>query len=194
MFAKNRQRVEAHAAGADPDQLKNQLAGMDEMAGKLKTALVTRCTEDAWSDDVVKCFEGAASRNDMRGCQSKLPPDALERVLADVSKTMGGMGMGRGGRHGHGDHMGSDGSDSAGVIHHGMTPENGMQLPDVDEVGSLTAQLVTMDAAVSAAKNEAAKAQSDADRDAANAKVDELKKQQDELKAKLADAKARKGN
>src|ERR1700690_4464318 len=67
MFAKNRQRVEAHASGADPDLLKDQLAGMDEMAGKLKTALVTRCSEDAWSDEVVKCFDGAASREDMRG-------------------------------------------------------------------------------------------------------------------------------
>ncbi len=197
MFAKNRQRVEAHANGADPDQVKNQLAGMEEMGGKLKAALVTRCSEDAWSDEVIKCFAGAASREDMRGCQSKLPQDAQDKVAADVKATMGGRGMGRGGRHGRGDQAGSDGSDAvaggSGIIHHDMTPANGMQMPDVDEVGSLTAQLVTVDAAVSAAKNAVAKAQSDSERDAANAKLDDLKKQQDDLKAKLAAAKTRKG-
>ncbi len=203
MFAKNRKRVEAHATGADPDQLKNQLAGMDEMAGKLKAALVTRCSEDAWPDEVIKCFEGAASREDMRGCQSKLPQESQDKVLADVAKTMGGRGMGRG-RHGRGDQAGSDGSDAgsgggniagsgSGIIHHDMTPANGMQMPDVDEVGSLTAQLVTLDAAVSAAKNAVAKAQNDSDRDAATAKLVDLQKQQEDLKAKLTAARARKG-
>ncbi len=210
MFANNRKRVEARATGADPDQLKNMLAGMDEMAGKLKAALVTRCSEDAWSDEVIKCFAAAASREDMRGCQAKLPQDAQDKVAADVKATMGGRGMGRGGRHGRVDRAGSDGSGSdlagsgsgsgsgnvagSGIIHPNMTPENGMKMPDVDEVGSLTAQLVTLDAAVSAAKNAVAKAQDDSARDAANAKLDDLKKQQDDLKAKLAAAKARKGS
>ncbi|MDB4959484.1 MAG: hypothetical protein JWO36_7053 [Myxococcales bacterium] len=73
------------AAKADFDA---QAKLMETFSAQLKTTLTNRCTEDKWPTEVIDCYEGAASPEDMRKCRTKLPADAADRARVDEVKLM----------------------------------------------------------------------------------------------------------
>ena len=82
------------------DKVKGRMGG--EMAGpmvdrmaKLQGALVNHCSVDKWPDGVIKCFETAASRGDMKKCQEPLTDDQKMALEADITKLMVGGPTGK---------------------------------------------------------------------------------------------------
>ncbi len=109
------------AITAMTDKVKGRMGGGDnplvERMTKLQAAMVSHCNADKWPDAVIKCFDTAASRNDMKKCQEPLTDDQKMALEADVTKLMIGGGSGR--RHGgsgmvHGDMPGSGSGAPAG--------------------------------------------------------------------------------
>jgi hypothetical protein len=93
------------------DKVKGRMGG--EMAGpmvdrmaKLQGALVNHCSVDKWPDGVIKCFETASSRGDMKKCQEPLTDDQKMALDADVTKLMVGGPTGK--------HRGSNGGGMMG--------------------------------------------------------------------------------
>jgi small lipoprotein (TIGR04454 family) len=82
-----------------PPEMKQQMAAV---ADKLKGVLVNRCTEDKWSAEILDCTAKATSRDELKACQAKLPPEQAAKLQAEVIQAMtaGGMGMGMGRPHG----------------------------------------------------------------------------------------------
>jgi hypothetical protein len=77
-------------------------AKMEEAAGKLKVAIINRCTTDKWSADVVDCYKKAEKREDLTACRAKLPEDQAKALHTDELGVMTSLGVGRGMMGGHG--------------------------------------------------------------------------------------------
>jgi hypothetical protein len=92
MMAAGAKRMEA--SGGAPAEMK-------EAGNKMKQAMTTRCTEDKWSADVLDCYSKAASREDLKACREKLPPEQASKLQAEMMQVMAGM-MGKGGPNGMG--------------------------------------------------------------------------------------------
>jgi hypothetical protein len=102
MMAGNLKRMEGMG-----DQGSAMKAAMGEMTTKLKGVLVNRCTEDKWSAEIIDCTAKASSRDELKACQAKLPPEQAAKLQTEIIEVMrsgmGGMGMGR--PHGMGSGM-----------------------------------------------------------------------------------------
>jgi hypothetical protein len=72
---------------------------MEGMTSKLKGVLVNRCTEDKWSAEIIDCTAKASSRDELKACQAKLPPEQAAKLQTEIIEVMrsgmGSMGMGR---------------------------------------------------------------------------------------------------
>jgi hypothetical protein len=74
----------------------SSLSGGPEAAGvkdKLQAIYSKHCTENKWSDEVLRCFETASGMTGLRTCRGKLPPDQASKLQAEIMGAMtGGMG------------------------------------------------------------------------------------------------------
>jgi len=70
---------------------------MQNMVGKLKTALTQRCNEDKWPPEVMTCFTTVAKMKDMLACQAKLSAEQQAKLKTEIQQVMlgamGGMRM-----------------------------------------------------------------------------------------------------
>jgi hypothetical protein len=118
MIASRKQRLDEQGSNLPPElkaRMEERSKKMDEVSGALKQAMTNRCTEDKWSADVLKCYEGAGSMEDIRKCRGMLPADQAQKLQAEemqvMMKAMGGQpgmgGPGMGSMPGHPD-MGGD--------------------------------------------------------------------------------------
>lgn len=102
MMAAGQKRMESMPGGM-PADIK---AKMDEASGKLKTVIANRCTEDKWSAEIIDCYNKAATREDLKACRAKLPPEQASKLQSEemqvMSQMMGGGGMPGGHEHGMG--------------------------------------------------------------------------------------------
>lgn len=57
-----------------------------------KAILVQRCTQDAWSEDAIRCFSVAATKPVLDGCFAKLP-DAGVKLRAELNLALGGASI-----------------------------------------------------------------------------------------------------
>jgi hypothetical protein len=86
---------------------------MSELAGKMRTALTRRCSEDSWPPDAVACFGKLTSPADMQGCESKLTAGQLAKMRKDLvqaTSTMRTLGT----APGHPPTLAGSGESSAG--------------------------------------------------------------------------------
>jgi hypothetical protein len=60
-------------------------SGMKE---KLQAIYATRCTEDRWPAEVVKCYEEAAGMQGLTACRGKLPPELGTKLRGEIMSTM----------------------------------------------------------------------------------------------------------
>ena len=159
MMAAGQKRMESMPGGM-PADIK---AKMDEASAKLKTVIANRCTEDKWSAEIIDCYNKAATREDLKACRAKLPPEQASKLQSEemqvMSQMMGG-GPGRGMHGAGGPHMvGSP------------PPANPAAAEQHDEINRKNADAIKADA----------DAQSVADRQAAQAALRDLRKQAAEL-------------
>lgn len=80
--------------------------GGDEVKTKLQAVMTTRCTEDKWSAEVIKCYATEVKdMASMKACRSKLTQEQQDKAMNDIrSVMMGAMGGAGGGpMHGAGD-------------------------------------------------------------------------------------------
>ena len=91
MMAAGAKRMEA--MGGMPPEMKQK---MDDAAVKLKQVITNRCTEDKWSTEIIDCYQKATTREDLKACRAKLPPEQSAKLQAEemqvMSSMMGGMG------------------------------------------------------------------------------------------------------
>jgi len=99
------------AANGLPPQDENQLS---EVATKLRGVLVTRCTEDTWSSQVVACFTNASDFASIKECEKGLTPEQNQKRQQEVMKVM--MGGRMGGMGGPGGPMGRMGAGHPGAM------------------------------------------------------------------------------
>lgn len=99
MIASRKERLEAQGSALPPEmkaRMDERAKKMDEVSGSLKQAMTNRCTEDKWSEDVLKCYDGAGSMEEIRKCRQMLPQDQQQKLQADemnvMMKSMGGPG------------------------------------------------------------------------------------------------------
>lgn len=121
MIALRKQRLEEQGSNLPPELKAGMDARskqMDEVSGALKQAMTNRCTADKWSADVLKCYDGASSMEEIRKCRGMLPADQQQKLQADemqvMMKAMGGKPGGMGGMPGH------PGMGGPGMAGHGM--------------------------------------------------------------------------
>lgn len=109
MIAMRKDRLAAQGSAMPPElkaRMDERAKKMDEVASSLKQAMTNRCTEDKWSDDVIKCYGTATAMEEIRKCREKLPQDQQDKLKAEemqvMMKTMGGPGgPSAGGMPGH---------------------------------------------------------------------------------------------
>jgi hypothetical protein len=96
-----------------------KMPGMtDSLMQKMRDVSVTRCKDDKWSADAIKCMTDAATEADSQKCYGKLTPDqqkAMNQAAMDAMMAAsggGGMGGSAGGAAGSAD-MGSAAAGSA---------------------------------------------------------------------------------
>jgi hypothetical protein len=70
---------------------KQMTDSMKELAGKMRTALTRRCSEDKWSPEAVECFGKLVSPAGMQGCESKLSAEQLTRMRKDLVQATASM-------------------------------------------------------------------------------------------------------
>src|SRR5258707_14752544 len=118
MMAAGAKRMEAMGAAAA-----DMKAKMDEAAVKLKGVITNRCTEDKWSSEVIDCYGKATSRDELKTCRAKLPPEQSAKLQAEEMEVMRSMmgGMGPRGMHG--------GMGGPGMGGSGMTPSGSAAPP-----------------------------------------------------------------
>jgi hypothetical protein len=79
---------------------KRQRKGVDgevsALAPKMKSALAELCVADAWSADVVSCFQTA---EDTAACRDKLKPEQRQRFVQETMKVRGDKGTKPAGGH-----------------------------------------------------------------------------------------------
>ena len=67
----------------------SKMPGMDDkMLAKLKDVATTRCKEDKWSDDVLKCMSDAKTEPDAQACYGKMPKDQQDKMNKAMMDTM----------------------------------------------------------------------------------------------------------
>ncbi len=128
MIASRKERLAAQGSALPPEmkaRMDERAKKMDEVSGALKQAMTNRCTEDKWSADVLKCYDGAGSMEDIRKCRQMLPQDQQQKLQADemnvMMKSMGGPGgMGGPGMGGPGMPGGHPGMGEMPPGHPGM--------------------------------------------------------------------------
>jgi len=115
MIAARKQKLDEQGSNLPPElkaRMDERSKKMDEVSGALKQAMTNRCTEDKWSADVLKCYDTAASMEEIRKCRQMLPADQQQKLQAEemqvMMKSMGGQPGGMGGMPGHPDGMGGD--------------------------------------------------------------------------------------
>jgi len=59
-----------------------------EIAGKLRTALTQRCTEDKWAIEVVECYAKLTTQGEMQACESKLSAEQRTKLRRDLIQIM----------------------------------------------------------------------------------------------------------
>ncbi len=129
MIASRKERLAEQGSALPPEmkaRMDERAKKMDEVSGALKQAMTNRCTEDKWSADVLKCYDGAGSMEDIRKCRQMLPQDQQQKLQADemnvMMKSMGGGpgGMGGPGMGGPGMPAGHPGMGDMPAGHPGM--------------------------------------------------------------------------
>ncbi len=74
-------------------------AGMEAsgMKEKLQGIYTTRCTEDRWPAEVIKCYEAAAGMPGLTACRGKMAPELGAKLITDIRAAMAGAAgtMGR---------------------------------------------------------------------------------------------------
>jgi hypothetical protein len=94
MMAANIKRME----GMGGDQGSAMKTAMESMSTKLKGVLTNRCTEDKWSSEIIECTSKASTRDELKACQAKLPPEQAAKLQTEIIEVMrsgmGPMGMG----------------------------------------------------------------------------------------------------
>ncbi len=100
MIAMRKQKLDEQGSNLPPElkaRMDERSKKMGEVATALKQAITNRCTEDKWPEDVIKCYDTAASMEELRACRQKLPADQQTKLQSEemqvMMKTMGG-GMG----------------------------------------------------------------------------------------------------
>jgi len=153
MIAARKQKLDEQGSNLPPElkaRMDERSKKMDEVSGALKQAMTNRCTEDKWSADVLKCYDTAASMEEIRKCRQMLPADQQQKLQAEemqvMMKAMGGPG-GMGGIPGH-PGMGGPGMGAPGMGGSGMPPAAGGA---PDQNGTTTAVPSTVGSAGSAA-------------------------------------------
>jgi hypothetical protein len=63
------------------------------LAPKMKSALAELCVTDAWSAEVVSCFQTA---EDIAACRDKLKPEQRQRFVSETMNVRLGGGSGSG--------------------------------------------------------------------------------------------------
>jgi len=61
---------------------------LKEIAGRLRTALTQRCTEDKWLPEVVECYSKLTSQAEMQTCETKLSPEQRTKLRKDLIQVM----------------------------------------------------------------------------------------------------------
>jgi len=67
----------------------------DKMLAKLHDLGVKHCTDDKWSDDVIKCMTGAKTEAEAQGCYGKLTPeqrDTMNKAAIELTTPPAGAG------------------------------------------------------------------------------------------------------
>ncbi len=100
MIAMRKQKLDEQGSNLPPElkaRMDERSKKMGEVATALKQAITNRCTEDKWPEEVIKCYDTAASMEELRACRQKLPADQQTKLQSEemqvMMKTMGG-GMG----------------------------------------------------------------------------------------------------
>ncbi len=58
-----------------------KMPGVDDNAlAKMRDLAVKHCTDDKWSDDVIKCMVGAKTQAEAQGCYGKLTPEQQDTM------------------------------------------------------------------------------------------------------------------
>ncbi|MBV8756257.1 MAG: hypothetical protein JO257_03210 [Deltaproteobacteria bacterium] len=104
MISSRKDRLAAQGSALPPEmkaRMDERVKLMDEMGASMKQVMTNRCTEDKWPADVLKCYEGAGSVEEIRKCREMLPQDQQQKLRADEQQVMmkamgaaGGPGMG----------------------------------------------------------------------------------------------------
>jgi len=90
---------------------------LDSTVPKIRDASVTRCTEDKWSNEVLKCFVDAKSSDEVTKCQNKMTKEQNDNIAKAITAAMAAQDSGSGGSgsdtgSGSGSDSGSAGSGS----------------------------------------------------------------------------------
>lgn len=157
MINARKDRLAAQGSALPPEmkaRMDERAKMMDQASTSLKQAMTNRCTEDKWSSDVLKCYDGAGSMEEIRKCREMLPKDQQDKLRADEMQVMmksmggpGGPGMGPmpGGHPGMGamppGHEGMGGAAMGGAGVGGSADQNGAPsaVPPTATAGSAAA-------------------------------------------------------
>jgi hypothetical protein len=112
MMANSKKRMETMNA---PPEMKQKL---DEAGAKLKDVIAKHCVDDKWGKDVIDCYSASTTREDLRNCRGKLPPEQGAKLQADEMAVMSSMMGGMPGRAG----MMHGGMGGSGAMGGGMAP------------------------------------------------------------------------
>jgi hypothetical protein len=107
------------------------------MKEKLQAIYATRCTEDKWPADVIKCYASAAGMQGLTACRGQLPPDLGNKLRSEIMATMAGAAgsMGRPPMgHPGGGAAGGSGAPAAGGA--GAPPAGGAGAPPAGGAGA----------------------------------------------------------
>jgi hypothetical protein len=116
----------AKAVGAMPGG-----PGGGDVQAKLTSIMTTRCTEDAWPPEVIKCYATQVTdMASMKKCRESLPADKQEKLMAEIRAVMmGAAGAGGGPMHGGGGPAPTGGGEPAGTAAPPAAPQAGSAEP-----------------------------------------------------------------
>jgi hypothetical protein len=78
--------VASLGAGMEASGLKEKLLGI----------YTTRCTEDGWPAEAIKCYETAVGMPGLTACRGKLPPEMGTKLITEIRGAMAGAAAGMG--------------------------------------------------------------------------------------------------
>jgi hypothetical protein len=83
-----RAAVEHSMVVGKADLMRAAPALTEDMVAKLVAVALAHCTADAWSDEVIQCYQDGKTEAELTKCNDKLTPDQLSKFQTDATNTV----------------------------------------------------------------------------------------------------------